>query len=172
MLRPSLERPHRFLQVNAGGTAVVFAQLNLASANFTGILSIANGGTNASTSATAVSNLGAVSLTSTGQALSAGFNVTPFNIGTASGTVTLAYANGSLQKLISNGTFTLAATTASDGEADLLVTNATGASTITISNFSVGSNTGDAYTTVVGNKFIFMARTINGSATYKWAALQ
>ncbi len=161
------------LVVNHGGTAVLFGQINLGtSAAVTGLLAIANGGTNASVYTTALLNLNGVSLTGTNQTLSAGFNIITDNLGTASGTVTVAYGAGSLQKLISNGTFTLNATTATDGEADVLVTNATGASTITISNFNVGSNTGDTYATTVGNKYIFMARTISGSATYKWAALQ
>jgi len=162
------------LQVNGAGTGVLFSQINLAAttSTVTGTLPIANGGTNASVYTTALLNLNGVSLTGTNQTLSAGFNVITDNLGTATGTVTLAYGNGSLQRLISNNTFTLNATTATDGEADLLVTNATGASTITITNFNVGSNTGDPYVTTVGNKYIFMARTINGSATYKWAALQ
>ncbi len=50
--------------------------------------------------------------------------------------------------------------------------NTTNASTLTLSGFSVGGNTGDAYTTTAANRFVFMLRRINGSTTYKWAALQ
>lgn len=158
------------LVVNSGATALSFGLVSL-SAGVTGTLPIANGGTNGTTAATALSNLGAVSLTGTSQALSAGFNVTPYNIGTASGTLTLNYGSGTMQRLINNGAFTLAAP-ATDGETDLLITNAASASTITITGFNVGSNTGDTYGTSSGNKFFFMSRTANGSSTYGWKAFQ
>lgn len=150
------------LIINAGGTSVVF-----------GTVAIAGGGTGATTSATAVSNIGAVSLSAANQTLSAGFNVTIFDNGTSSAgqTLTLNNGSGSIQKFINNSTFTLKAPS-SDGEVDLLITNGASASTITISGYSVGSNTGDTYTTASTNKFIFMSRTLNGSSTYKYAAFQ
>lgn len=162
---------NQVLFVNSGATALSFGLLPLSS-SVTGLLPIANGGTNGSTAASGLSNLGGVSLTGTSQALSAGFTVTPFNIGTASsGTVNLNYGNGTMQRLINNGAFTLAAP-ATDGETDLLVTNGASAGGITASGFSVGSNTGDTYGTTSGNKFFFMSRTANGSSTYGWKALQ
>lgn len=174
---------NQVLIVNPAGTALIFGQLNLSATgavtgvlplttNVTGILPIANGGTNASVAATAIVNLGGLALATTGQAFSGGVVLTTLNLGTAAGsTATLVAGNNPTQRIAINGTAAFVAPS-SDCEIDLLVTNAASASTISFSGYSVGANTGDTYTTTSGNKFIFMSRTINGSSTYAWKALQ
>ena len=86
-------------------------------------------------------------------------------------TATLVAGNNPTQRIVINGTATFVAPS-SDCEIDLLVTNAGSASTVSFAGYSVGSNTGDAYTSTNGSKFMLMSRTINGSSTYRWASLQ
>lgn len=116
----------------------------------------------------------AVSLNNTAQTFSGGLRLVPFNLGTAAvgSTVVLDSGSGPIQRLINNGAFTMSPPT-SDGELDLLVTNAATAGAITFAaGWNVGSNTGDSYTTTSTNKFILMVRTINALPTYAWKALQ
>lgn len=162
------------LLINTGGTGLLFGQVNLAAttSGVTGILPVANGGTNASVAATAIVNLGGLSLTTTGQAFTGGVGLTSLSLGTAAGaTTTLVAGNPPLQRIIINGTASFVAPSG-ECEIDLLVTNAGSASTITLSGYSVGSATGDTYTTTSGYKFFFISRTCNGSSTYSWKALQ
>ena len=159
------------LMVNQAGTGLVFGLVNLTAA-ITGILPIASGGTNASVAATAIVNLGGLALATTGQAFSGGVVLTTLSLGTAAGsTATLVAGNNPTQRVVVNGTAAFVAPS-SDCEIDLLITNGASASTVSFSGYNVGSNTGDTYTTTSGSKFIFMSRTINGSSTYAWKALQ
>ncbi len=159
------------LFVNAAGTGFNYAAVSL-TAIVTGILPIANGGTNASVAATAIINLGGLALNTTGQALTGGVVLTSLNLGTATNsTVTFVAGNPPLHRIILNGTATFVAPS-SECEIDLLVTNAGSASSVTFSGYSVGANTGDSFATTSGNKYILMSRTINGSSTYAWKALQ
>lgn len=174
---------NQVLIINPAGTALIFGQLNLSATgavtgvlplttNVTGVLPIANGGTNASVAATAIVNLGGLALATTGQAFSGGVVLTTLSLGTAAGaTATLVAGNNPTQTIVINGTAAFVAPS-SDCEIDLLVRNAASASTISFSGYNVGANTGDTYTTTSGSKFIFMSRTINGSSTYAWKALQ
>lgn len=114
----------------------------------------------------------AVSLNNTAQTFSGGLRLVSFNLGTiATATITLDSGSGPVQRLLSNGAFTVAAPT-NEGELDLLVVNSTNAGPVTFSGFSVGSNTGDTYTTTNTQKFILMVRNISAAPTYAWKALQ
>lgn len=158
---------NQVLVINSPGTGVVFGQVNL-TAGVTGILPIANGGTNASVAATAIVNLGGLSLTTTGQAFSGGVTLTTLSLGTAAGgTTTLVAGNPPTQRIVLNGTATFVAPS-SDCEIDLLVTNAGSASTLTFSGYTGTSSTGDTFTTTNGSSYIFMSRTINAISTYAW----
>lgn len=101
-----------------------------------------------------------------------GYLFTAGNLGTvSSGTTTLAAATANYQYYTNNGAHTLAAP-AADSAIDVLITNGASAGTITPSGFTVGSSTGDAFTTTNGNKFIFTSIRINGVSTYVVKALQ
>lgn len=104
--------------------------------------------------------------------ITAGYTVTPNNIGTVStGTTTPAPASGNYQYYTNNGAHTLAAP-ASDCAIDVLITNGATAGAITFSGFTVGANVGDALTTTNTNKFIVSIRRINAVSTYVIKALQ
>jgi microcystin-dependent protein len=108
----------------------------------------------------------------TTSAFTAGFTVTPNNIGTvSSGTTTPAPALGNYQYYTNNGAHTLAAP-GSDCAIDLLVTNGASAGSITFSGFTVGSATGSALTTTNTQRFLISIRRINSVATYSIYALQ
>lgn len=174
---------NQVLVINPGGTALLFGQVNLSSTSavtgtislttlVTGVLPIANGGTNASVAATAIVNLGGMALLTTGQVFTGGLVLPALSLGTAAAsTLTLVAGNPSLQAVTINGTAAFVAPS-SNCEIDLWVTNAGSASTISFSGYSVGSNTGDTYDTTSGHRFIFQSRTANGSSTYAWKALQ
>jgi hypothetical protein len=163
--------------VNFGSTAIFLAP---ASSNFTAIGAIItlnprtfiraiSDGTNYQS--LACGQL-AVNRVNTAQSFSGGLRLTAYSVGTlSSGTYTTDSGLGPVQYLTNNGAFTMAAPL-NDGELDVLVINSTSAGSITFAGFNVGSNTGDTYTTTSGNRFIAMIRRINGSTTYKWAALQ
>jgi len=128
---------------------------------------------------TTVTNLGVVTVTSNiaklnvvNQQLSGGANVTSYSIGSI-GTSTLTVNCGSapLQYATNNAAWTAAAPT-KDGSCILLVTNATTAGPITFNGFSVGSNTGDTYTTTNTQKFSMFVWRVNGISGYRWAAHQ
>lgn len=109
-----------------------------------------------------------------------GFKVTSNNGGVVSaGTFNLNEANGNYQYITANGAFTLTAPT-NDSAIDLMITNGTGASTITFpavaanatNGWTAATIMGDIYGTVSGDKYLFMARKIGGVATYAFKALQ
>jgi hypothetical protein len=84
--------------------------------------------------------------------LAAGYTTTSHSLGTGSGTVTPAFANGNQQKLTNAGAFTLAAPSSGEGSMQIYLTNASGAGVITLSGFI--SITGAPLTTSNGHKFI------------------
>lgn len=178
------------LVVNSGGTALGFVALSSAitgsGLSVIGVTGASPGNTGSivggagqilavNSGATALGfssplTIGLVTLADKNQPLSAGFRVTPLNVGTAGASLTINYGSGTMQRFITNAALTINAAT-TDGACDILVTNGASAGTITVSGFG-GASTGDAYGTTSGNKFIFMSRTINGSSTYAWKAMQ
>ena len=103
--------------------------------------------------------------------ISNGFYVVAGNWGTVSANITLNSSNGNYQYLTSNAAYTITAPT-QDCAIDILLTNGSGAGTITFSGFTVGSSTGSAYATTNNNKYILSVRRINSISTYSWYALQ
>lgn len=112
-------------------------------------------------------------LTSNGTAYVAnGFYVVPGNWGVVSANITLNSANGNYQYFTSNAAYTITAPT-QDCAIDILITNGTGASTITFSGFTVQTGgTGDTYATTASNQYLLSVRRINSVSTYVWKALQ
>lgn len=107
-------------------------------------------------------------------AITVGYTVTAYNIGTPTNgsTATLTPSNGNYQYLTNNvAGFTIAAPS-SDCAIDVLITNGASAGTITFSGFTVGSSTGDALTTTNTNKFLLTVVRINSVSTYTIKALQ
>jgi len=104
-----------------------------------------------------------------GQTLSGGANVTSKSLST--GSITIDCGARPLQYITNGGAFTITAP-AADGSCMLLVTNNGSAGSITFSGFTVGSNTGDAFTLTNGNKFMVTIVRINGTSTYQNKALQ
>lgn len=101
-----------------------------------------------------------------------GYTVTANNIGTvSSGTTTLDLTAGQLQYMTNNGASTIAAPSA-DGTVTVLITNGASAGALAFSGFTVGSSTGDAFTTTNGSKFLLTVVRINGTSTYTNKALQ
>ena len=106
------------------------------------------------------------------QTLSGGANVVANNIGTlASTTYTIDCGLSPLQYLTNNGAITLAAP-ANDGSCLVMITNGALAGAVTFSGFTTNSNTGEALTTVNGNKFAITVWRINTIASYVIKALQ
>ena len=135
-------------------------------ATTTGLAKLTSGVLSAATAGTDYMNAGTTS------AITVGFTVTPYSIGTvSSGTTTPSIANGNYQYYTNNGAHTLAAPT-SDGAIDILVTNGASAGSITFSGFTVSSSVGDSLTTTNTSKFIISVRRINSIATYVIKALQ
>ena len=128
------------------------------------------GSTNAASVTVTSFNVGNANLTTV---ITGGFNVNAYNIGViSSGTLAPAALNGNYQYMTANGAWTLA-TPPSDCAIDILVTNGTGAGTITASGYTYASgNAGDPYVTTSGSKFIFSIRRINGISTNVVKALQ
>lgn len=119
------------------------------------------------------------SLIATNQTVTGGANATPYDIGSLSGgtTYTPNCANGPLQRVNNAGNFTLAIPSF-DSSCQILVTNVSGAGTITFSGqWSAGVNTGDTVDTTNGHHFILSIDRITNStgtvvATYFWKATQ
>lgn len=111
----------------------------------------------------------------TAQSFIGGMTLTSFNAGTTSGgtNITFNSGNGPIQHVRNAGTGTFTAPSA-DGELDVLVMGTTNASTITFSGFNATTSApvGDTYVANATSLFILSIRRINGSATYRWAALQ
>jgi len=110
------------------------------------------------------------------QTLAGGANVTSYSIGTFSaspaanqidcGKSPLQYATGYA------GAYKITAP-ASDGSCIVLVTNASSSAAVpTLTSFTVGSNTGDTWTTTGSAKFAIQIWTINGTSRYLISAYQ
>lgn len=92
-----------------------------------------------------------------------GYTTTSDDLGTRStGTETLAFAGGQVQRIINGGAFTLAPPSTGEGTMILEITNNGSAGTITTSGFT--SVTGDALDTTDTNKFLCSIARINGTS--------
>jgi hypothetical protein len=103
-----------------------------------------------------------------------GFTFNTFSVGNiGTTTFTAVPSNGNYQRYFNNAAHTVSSFTTSDHAIDVLVTNTTGAGSITFTGFTVNtSNIGDALTTTNGNQFIIAMRRMGGTATYVIKALQ
>lgn len=110
------------------------------------------------------------SLTQTDQTLSGGANVTSFAI-SSSTAITIDCGKSPLQYITRNNVLTVTAPSA-DGSCILNITNAAGASTLSFSGFTVGSNVGDATSTSSGNTYSVSIWRINGVSSYFIKSLQ
>lgn len=104
------------------------------------------------------------------QTLSGGANVTSFSISSSSA-ITIDCGKGPLQYVNNSGAFTVTAPS-NDGSTMLLMLNKTGAGSLTLSGFNVGSNTGDATDTTSGHNFTISIWRINSVSGYRIAAHQ
>lgn len=113
-----------------------------------------------------------------GQTTTGGFYVTTRNLGAwsqygaAGSSINFDPANGNYQGVSNDQAMTITPLSGADYALDLLVTNITGAGTISFSGFTVSANTGDVLTTTVGHKFIISIRQMLGISTYVIKALQ
>lgn len=116
---------------------------------------------------------GFISTTVQDQNFTGGATVTAYSIGTPASlsTVTVDPGLSPLQYLTNGAAFTLGAP-ANDGACTILVTNGATAGTISYSGFSIPTNSGDAYATTNGNKYLFSIIRINGQSTFYIKALQ
>jgi hypothetical protein len=95
--------------------------------------------------------------------LTVGYTTTSNNLGTvATGTTTLAFASGQVQRLVNGGAFTLAPPSSGEGTMMVEITNNASAGAITTSGFT--SVTGDAFDTTNTNKFLCSVAVINGTS--------
>lgn len=139
-------------------------------------INTANGSTDL-TFGTGNNSAGKITIPASGAAMyfQGGFQVNSYNAGvtTAGVTITPDPKNGNYQYLNANSTWTLAVP-GSDCAIDLLVTNGTGAGTLTVSGSYTANatNIGDAYVTTSTQRFLFMIRRINSISTYVIKALQ
>lgn len=101
--------------------------------------------------------------------ISVGYNVTPSNRGTGSGTVIPAASNGNYQFITNNGAFTIGAP-ASDCAIDLIVFNSTTPGAVGFSGFRTPSAnaSGNTYATTANTYWILSIRRVNGSSFYAW----
>lgn len=111
----------------------------------------------------------AANLALANQTITGGANVT--TLGQATGNLTVTCGTRPLQSITNNGAFTITADS-NDGYCVLLVTNGATAGTITFSGFTVGASTGDAFTTVNGNKFLVFLYRVAATSTFINKALQ
>lgn len=96
--------------------------------------------------------------------LTVGYTTTSNDLGTVTtGTTTLAFADGQVQRLINGGAFTLAPPATGEGTMVLEITNNASAGAITTSGFT--SVTGDALDTTNTNKFLCSVARI-GTTSY------
>ena len=101
-----------------------------------------------------------------------GFSFTSYNAGViSSGTFTPSALNGNYQYYTANGAHTIATPT-TDCALNILITNGTGAGTITFSGYNVGPYTGDNLTLISGNIFLINILRINGISSYMIKAYQ
>ena len=109
------------------------------------------------------------SLTLPDQGLTGG--VSPTALGLSTGNIQPDCGARPTQTVTNNGPYTITAPTG-DGYCLLKVSNSVSAGSTSFSGFSVGSNTGDALSTVNGFKFIISIIRIGGDSTYSIKALQ
>lgn len=102
-----------------------------------------------------------------GYTMTGGARITSFNLGTTSGaTITPNALSSNYQYVQNNGAGTINAP-AADCAIDILLSNTTGASTITFSGYTViASAIGDPLTTSTTARFIISIRRIAGISTY------
>lgn len=101
-----------------------------------------------------------------------GFSVVAANLGVISANITANASLGNYQYGTANAAFTITAPS-TDCAIDILLTNGSGAGTITLSGFTANAtNAGDTYATTSTNKYILMIRRINAVSTYIWKSLQ
>lgn len=146
-------------------------------------LSVANGGTGATTLTGVVKGNGTSAFTAatagtdymqpgTTSLITKGFTVTPFNNGSkTTGTFTPDPTNGNYQYYTNGGAHTLAAP-ASDCAIDMLVINgASGAGAITLSGFKTAGTgaSGAVYATTANTWWVISIRRINSVSTYSWS---
>lgn len=113
-------------------------------------------------------------LNATGQVVNGGAFITTANNGiknATTGAFTVNCSLSPLQSLITNGAHTVTAPS-TDGACDILFTNGSAAGTVTFSGFTVGTSTGDSFTTTNGHRFLVSIRRIAGISTYTCIALQ
>lgn len=135
-------------------------------------LSVTLAGTDSTTMTFPSSSARMAALDLADQTLSGGANVTSLNLGTfSSGSHAIDCGACPLQYATNGGSFTLSAPS-NDGSCLVLITNNGSAGSIALSGFTVGSSTGDAFTTINGNQFIVTIVRINGTSTYFSKALQ
>jgi hypothetical protein len=114
-----------------------------------------------------------MSLTAQNQTYSGGCYINCYYVGNVTaGTLTVSPGLGPLQYLTCSGAFSFSPPTL-DGSCDILVLVGSTAGAMTFTgSWSVSSNTGDAFDTVSGHKFIVSFRRIFGTSTYMIKALQ
>ena len=126
-------------------------------------------GTDSTTMTFPASNGTIAALNIVDQTLTGGANVTPN--AQATGSFTLDCGKSPLQWIADTGAFTITAPT-TDGSCILQIEMGASAATPTFSGFTVGSNTGDAFTTTSGNKFKMYISRIHSVSSYTNQALQ
>jgi hypothetical protein len=111
----------------------------------------------------------AMLLGATGQNMSGGVYSTPY--GYATGNITVDFALNAIQYVNNNGAFTITAPSQA-GSCILTIINQASAGAVTFTGFTVGSNIGDALTTVNAAKFSIMMWGVQGVYSYSIKALQ
>ena len=162
--------------IAANGTGFVFqgnSSANVMTVNSTAVSYLGSQTINVATIAVGSVTVNASGITSNGTSYVAnGFYITPGNWGVINANVTMSASNGNYQYATTNAAFTWTAPT-TDCAIDILITNGSGAGTITFSGFTVQSGgTGDTYATTNGNKYLVSVRRINSTSTYLIKALQ
>lgn len=139
-------------------------------------INTANGTTDL-TFGTGNTSAGKITIPASGAAMyfQGGFAVNSYNIGTTTAAVTITPdpKNGNYQYLNANSTWNLQVP-GSDCAIDLLITNGSGAGTLTVNaSYTANStNVGDTYATTASQRYLFMIRRINSISTYFIKALQ
>jgi hypothetical protein len=125
------------------------------------------GATNLSVTGAIVSNGAGVLTTAGSYTMTGGARITSFNLGNTSGaSITPNAFSSNYQFATNNGAGTINAP-AADCAIDILLSNTTGASTITFSGYTVvANNFGDPLTTTTTARFIISIRRINSISTY------